>query len=94
QNSHFLTSTMWWSYFDAYFSTCIKFSMFFQFSLDFLFAGLFTYFSCFSEVEKDRCESSETFQGSWKSGGYTYISLSADDFNYNSFDFRGSSFEF
>ena len=30
---------MWWSYFDTQFSTCIKFSMFFQFSLDFLFAG-------------------------------------------------------
>ncbi|RYT32728.1 hypothetical protein EAI83_16815, partial [Blautia sp. aa_0143] len=26
--------------FDTQFSTCIKFSMFFQFSLDFLFAGL------------------------------------------------------
>ena len=30
---------MWWSDFDTQFSTCIKFSMFFQFSLDFLFAG-------------------------------------------------------
>jgi len=30
---------VWWSYFDTQFSTCIKFSMFFQFSLDFLFAG-------------------------------------------------------
>ena len=42
---------MWWSYFDTQFSTCIKFSMFFQFSLDFLFAGYFSILTCFSHLE-------------------------------------------
>ena len=62
---------MWWSYFDTQFSTCIKFSMFFQFSLDFLFAGLI--YSHFRKLGVIFFSPFSDLQSLWKPGSVSFF---------------------